>query len=596
LSVFELLTEEDRKKIIRYIDCYGPIAENSSVPKLEDIETVLHEWDIQKSKNLEKLFGGQLILNRPYTYTIANDGVIQEVEEAIGESVIYYDFKKRIGHIAISEDMANFDSNGIYMVFRLFQAETLAANAYNGENLKITFPDGEIWKISKGMKPMKIFHKIISKYGSQDDLDAYEEFRTWHSQLLNQIHLDGTLSLSIHPLDYMTMSDNGGNWNSCMRWQSDEGNGSPGDYRMGTVECMNSPFIVVAYLHNPKKQMEFWYDYKNKESYNWNKKKWRELFIVREGIISEVKGYPFQDENLTNTVLMWLKELASNNLGWEYDDVEVDISHDNYRPDGRVNLFRMKTGSYMYNDFGTLPIHRGRVNLFDLRKNVKTTLDSDYDKYTSIRLTEYVPRDSSVEQALFDIPYGGRATCMCCGNFIDYIDNRCDAVLCQSCESSQVCPCCGEYFDGEGYEVAAYSEPICYGCYEYECNTDDLTDEKEYHSSLLDIYLLLGYDEDNKPVFYNNCISTLDPENYTNFEYEKLFTALPKIYKEHINVGGRSWVSTVEKAYVTFDMVKDWDWFEDVYNLAHSDLNKIFEDDWTGTPVEVMELAQAINR
>jgi len=52
LSVFELLTEEDKEKIIRYIDCYGPVAENSNVPKIEDVGTVLHEWDIQKSKSL----------------------------------------------------------------------------------------------------------------------------------------------------------------------------------------------------------------------------------------------------------------------------------------------------------------------------------------------------------------------------------------------------------------------------------------------------------------------------------------------------------------------------------------------------------------
>ena len=49
--------------------------------------------------------------------------------------------------------------------------------------------------------------------------------------------------------------------------------------------------------------------------------------------------------------------------------------------------------------------------------------------------------------------------------------------MCRNCESSQICPCCGEYFDEEGYEVAAYNEPICRSCYEYECNTDDLTDD-----------------------------------------------------------------------------------------------------------------------
>ena len=593
MSVFELLTEEDKEKIIRYIDCYGPIAENSSVPRLEDVETVLHEWDIQKSKDLEKLFGGQLILNRPYTYTVANDGVIQEVEEAMNDSDIYYNFKNRVRYIALSRDMADFEGEALNMITELFWAETLASNAYGGDNLKITFPDGEIWKISKGMKPMKIFHKLISKYGNQDDLDMYEEFRNWHSQLLNQIHLDGTLSLSIHPLDYMTMSDNGGSWNSCMRWQGDDDSCDPGDYRMGTVECMNSPFIIVAYLHNPKKQMEFWEDWREHKTYTWNKKKWRELFIVREGIITEIKGYPFQDENLTNTVLMWLKELASNNLGWEYDDVEVDVSHDTYRPDGKANMFRMQTGSYMYNDFGTLSIHRGRVNLYDLRKNVRTKGDSDFDKYTSIRLTEYFPKGSLIEQALFEIPYGGRATCMCCGDYVDYYDSRNNEVLCRNCESSQVCPCCGEYFDGDGYNVAAYNEPICYGCYEYECNTDDLTDDREYHSSLLDIYLLLGYDEDNEPIFYDNYISTLDPDCYTNFEYEKIFTAIPKIYKKYVDHGG--WGSTLERAYVTFDMVKDWEWFEDVYDLDHSDLSKIFEKGWTGTPAEVMELAQTVN-
>ena len=42
-------------------------------------------------------------------------------------------------------------------------------------------------------------------------------------------------------------------------------------------------------------------------------------------------------------------------------------------------------------------------------------------------------------------------------------------------------------------------------------------------------------------------------------------------------------------------MVKDWEWFEDVYNLDHSDISKIFEEGWTGTPAEVMELAQAVN-
>ena len=38
------------------------------------------------------------------------------------------------------------------------------------------------------------------------------------------------------------MSDNDYGWDSCMGWMNE------GEYRLGTVEMMNSPCIVVAYI------------------------------------------------------------------------------------------------------------------------------------------------------------------------------------------------------------------------------------------------------------------------------------------------------------------------------------------------------------
>lgn len=551
MSVYDLLTEEDKAKIIKYIDCYAPLTDSSSIPNIDDLPSILTEWDKEKSKNLLQLFGGQqLILNRPYTYATTDNAITREIEDVLEneDCNIYYNFKQWVRE-AICRSQNGYPMEMVSFGYDLFDTHCLAVNAYEGESKKIVFPDGTFWKIQKGMKPMKILAKIVERSGDEHAKQMYEEFRIWHSMLLNQIRLDGVLSLSIHPLDYMTMSDNGGSWTSCMRWMgegSDEG--EAGDYRAGTVECMNSPYIIVAYLHNPKKPFTFWEDWRNPgNDMTWNKKKWRELFIVQNGIISEIKGYPYQDENLTNTVLMWIKELAQKNLGWEYDDVEVNVK-DEYREEGNdtVNLFRFGTGNYMYNDFGTLNIHRGRINLRDLRKR------------TDISISEYTPRGKTNSQIIYNLEYGGHATCMNCGSIIGYIDNRSNSVLCPDCEPTQICPCCGEYFEGEGYNVSSYDKPICYSCYEYECDGDDLSDDREYHSALATIYFCLGKDEDGNLVFYNNAIQTLDPEEYNNYSYQQLFTGLPKIDPGMYGSG---------RLYVTYDMVKDYDWFEEVFGI-----------------------------
>ena len=576
MSVFNLLTDEDKDLIIRYVDTYAPNTDDAKIPSLSNIHTILAEWDTQKSKNLQKLFGDKLILNRPYTYAIAEDGVKREIEEAIDDNgEIYQEFRRWVRNTLCSSRLG-LDYDIITNICSCFDIETLAANAYASNNFKMTFPDGEVWKVSTGMKPMKILHKIVVKFGGEYQEELYEDFRNWHSRLLNQSYLDGTLSLSIHPLDFMTMSDNGGSWSSCMRWASSE-DGGPGDYRMGTVECMNSPYIIVAYLHNPNKKYDFWQNWRNNEVCSWNKKKWRELFIVQDGIISEIKGYPFQDENLTNTALMWIKELAHDNLGWDYDDVEVNVAGE-YNKDGNVNMFKIapQYSAYMYNDFGTLAKHRGRVNLDALKRRSQET--------SEISITEYQPRSSSVYHMIYNIPYGGKATCMCCGQPVPYYDNRTDTVLCKDCESTDVCPCCGEYYSGEGYYVSSYEEPICYSCYEYECSRDDLSEDMEYGGSLVDIRLLLGNDNDGNPVFYDNIINTLDPESFDNLPYQKLFSDVPLRYQKHYEY------VTETIYYVTMDMIQDWDWAEEVFDIDLSD-EAIYEEMVKKNCVEASQLA-----
>ena len=351
---------------------------------------------------------------------------------------------------------------------------------------------------------MKILAKFIQEFNGP--VDAFEQFRIWHSQQLNQKHMDGELCLSIHPLDYMTMSDNNNDWTSCMRWTLFNNRmNTHGDYRCGTVSCMNSPYIIVAYLHNPN------HSFKIDDDWEWNSKRWRELFIVQKGIINEIKGYPFQDENLTNAALMWIKELAQKNLGWEYNNEETNVVNELSKDKNKSITLSFNPGTFMYNDMGTLNLHRGRIN-FDV------LLDSNY-----YEINEYKePKDKEFSNTFIQIEYGGIATCMCCGEEIIPKENEGaeNAVFCAVCDNIPRCPCCGEpiYSQNHMYYVDEYEDPICESCWEDDSSYDCFDyDTAHLISNMTEISLLLGYNEKREPVYYNFSTLCYQPEYNRGF-------------------------------------------------------------------------------
>ena len=150
-----------------------------------------------------------------------------------------------------------------YNTLNLVNHRNLATNSYSiGEPFEVNLPDGKILKVQKGTKPLRVLAKMAQAF----NLEGFEEFRLTHSRILNQKKMTGELCLSIHPMDFMTMSDNNSNWESCMSWSD------YGCYRRGTVEMMNSECVVVAYLRAKE-------DMKVSEDLYWNNKKWRCWFF-----------------------------------------------------------------------------------------------------------------------------------------------------------------------------------------------------------------------------------------------------------------------------------------------------------------------------
>jgi hypothetical protein len=240
--MIELLTENE-KQMIDFLrrDCCNPTHEEFC-----STEHLLLPWAEAKSNYLYDLLGHNLIISKSIFYNKVNEQILVEMIEMKLDSPFIQAFNDFI-----------LNKGKEYSHLRLLIDEQfLVNNEYSGVNFTIERPNGKKLKIHSGCKPIRILQKIVKEF----EIPYFEEFRLEHSRILNQKTLVGDLCLSIHPLDYMTMSDNDYDWSSCMSWID-------GEYRQGTVEMMNSACVIVAYIKGRN-------DY-SIQNYQWTNKKWR---------------------------------------------------------------------------------------------------------------------------------------------------------------------------------------------------------------------------------------------------------------------------------------------------------------------------------
>ena len=143
--------------------------------------------------------------------------------------------------------------------------------------------------IPAGMKITKAFKYFIKDSG---DLRAYQDKA---SQFIQQKRIEGYFCLSIHPLDYISISENTNNWRSC--------HALDGEYRSGNLNYMSDNCTLIAYIiQDPNKK----YKLPNFPSaIEWNSKCWRTLlfFSQDQKMIFASGQYPFESDEILDTVL-----------------------------------------------------------------------------------------------------------------------------------------------------------------------------------------------------------------------------------------------------------------------------------------------------
>lgn len=443
--VFEKLTEQDCDLIQQYIKTYCPEDNEYSLAKPQaELPYLLRFWDEAKSSYLYKIFGEQLILSKEVTF----QKDIEELEREVNNKLLWGS-SNNVARLFIEEFKEKFyySTFGRYdrMMERnmmgLISEDSLVSNVYNRSSFEITAPSGKVIKINNGCKVIKILNKIANAFG----LGHFEEFRIAHSQILNQKYLHGNLCLSIHPMDYMTMSDNDNDWDSCMSWRN------YGGYRAGTVEMLNSKCVIVAYLTSENSMTMF-------GDKAWNNKKWRELFIVTPEVITGIKGYPYLNPDLEKIVLSWLKDLVNLNGDFPaYRDkvYEYSTGYPLYLDDSGEDVKMSFTCNRMYNDF--------------------------YDHHFCLISSE-------LKQKSFTINYSGEFSCMNCGE----VDDGCneDTLICEDCDDSVRCSDCGDRINRDDIHDVD-DQYLCSYCYEEHTTSCDICDEVHLNGNIVEVRLAL---------------------------------------------------------------------------------------------------------
>lgn len=428
LNLFDYLTPEDNKKIENFIATYG--TDSNYIGNQE----YLKYW-AKNNKKLFHLLGGQLIYKIPYKYDKPEYIIKEEL------SRLFYDSK--ILTILGEFFRTKFDPDDEQRV-KFFNVISWTSIVEDKITSSIKYSDDchkKTLQLQKGMKPTRAILKLIQYFMPYDEeaKTEYENFRLAHSQIFNEKVIKGNLCFSIHPLDFLTMSDNNSNWSSCMSWKKE------GCYRCGTVEMMNSNNVICCYLES-QTPYNFKIDGEEDQNHVWNNKKWRQLFYCTKEIIVSGKPYPYANDAVTKDILTFLRKLAETNWNHTYQfgiERYLDMKHINSKYAMEKNIDWIFYGNTKKHNI-----------IFHTKGMYNDMLNDNRTAYWCVR--------NKVKKNTV-ITYSGKSPCLCCGGDIleeledweyDDFDDASEPdsynarfknvgnVLCRECMDERICHFC----------------------------------------------------------------------------------------------------------------------------------------------------------
>ena len=538
VNLLNVLTDEDKKKIENYVIKY---ATGNDADSFCGLDTYLSEWAANNTK-LYHLLGDKLIVEFPFCIEKEPKVLKYQMEVFTGGSPFLQSFEAFRREKLADMRLLAFGDRDTYratpeindfndaMMILYADTMTYVKNEIDFSYKYVDADTGKAIQMQKGGKPMKILAKFVKMYPDKFSEKEFEEFRIKHSQILNDKIISGKFCLSIHPLDFMTMSDNSENWRSCMSWTGH------GCYRMGTVEMMNSNNVICAYI---TASTPFTFTGNDKNTYEWNNKKWRQLFFATKDILVGGKSYPYTSEDSTLFGLDVLRQLAMENLNWGYQ-----FGPERYKDMNRINYESSIDKNRDWIAYGNT--HKHNI-VFSTKGMYNDMLNDSSFHYWCVR--NKVKKNKVIS-------YSGKSVCACCGdrdilleNDEYYDDNEADRwkgageLMCYDCKEDRTCGYCEGFSGSRLYSFEDFFHDTVHAC--KTCALEHLftcpcCNKKIMVSSFYAIdqrvpYILLNTAK-NQTIYMHHLECFSDRGYRTGFSLEKLeelHKKFPYLHKEH---------------------------------------------------------------
>ena len=370
----------------------------------------------------EKINYEEYFLERAFVSSLVHNDTMSQIE-----NLLYEDTSWSVENISRLEFLRILNY-GIWDNFEVLKTncikfpEELANKkiSFKDTNKKITF--------SQNMKVTSLFKKICRHY-EISPTDWLNEYSKMHQESLVQ----GELTFSVHPMDFITMSDNDNNWTSCL--SINEG----GSYGVAVPELITSSTAFLCY-YTVK-------DFEVVPGIKWNSKIFRQLFfLTEEGLFSSL-GYPYHSDSMTIKIL----ETIKNKIGW---DCKFLLSKHSYEE---------KYG----NDLGV------ERDVYFSRKTLYCDMDSSSNE--TANFYAYFNK----KKAEYEVDLSGPNICLQCGQVrrdpqATYnTSGKCYQLFCKECLSEEMkCHQCGKI--ERNYNLIEISDNIyvCKECFKFYVKSD----------------------------------------------------------------------------------------------------------------------------
>lgn len=388
------LNSNDFKTIEKYI------AKMTGYEIKDNVENLLYEWNLNKKNLYRDLFDNSSLRFKTHiSFDLSSDYDYLK-KAVINASVTIVCFTSN--YMRELEYSGQCLESDVYKVLSLFNPNTILKGFVSDG---ITFSNFKKTKTFHG-KIMKVIRKVFEFYNIPA-MDMFKKFRDDISLITTTKKIDTNIVISIHPIDFLSMSENSCGWSSCMSLG--------GTCASGISEIMNSQTAVIAYIESKEPYI-----------YGIPNKSWRQLIFAdkERGFVLSSRQYPYQSGKYAEFTV---KSIAEKMFGEKFD-----ISKISRYPDTHFELdcvlkhnldnWDVKNITKSYKEIENGP---GIISYSNCGCNDFLMFPTDlFYKYQ---------QDSS---ATVRFCLSGPSTCLLCGSPIDKEYVGTNKIVCKKCERS----------------------------------------------------------------------------------------------------------------------------------------------------------------